>query len=459
MSDDDDNDTNPIEEARKQHRGYREKLTTLRHREKRTKAAVPFLQEETKAGVNAIWNSVEQDFRAGNLSRKAHGIANSKHSKWLGKAEKMASEIKDDIYSEYRDKRSQVTTAKKNTEREVSRLVFGELYRPYVMGDADPDRAAIRDAIGRLLNAKGMSQKRTEIRFYAHPRDFPNTSGQDRSEVRMAKSNDRAREVPRFATPDDASSLVGKVLGSRFKARKRRDGMGLMGDFSTILGYESATRILDDYQEPGNTWDLTKQAIDAGAMFIAVDKEEPAVHVLLPPEEAHVQWDEATERWQFHSEEGPALVFRNGDDSYYWRDVEVPAWVITEPEGRETLDTALHHNNAEVRRAAAEAMGWDTIVEKVPNQNIISEDEDREGNPRRVLEIELAPRRSDVEEFRVRERDYLQVVLLHVTDPSTGDEYHLRLPPDAAEERWTPKQGVAWTFGKDVDEYELEAEA
>jgi hypothetical protein len=75
-----------------------------------------------------------------------------------------------------------------------------------------------------------------------------------------------------------------------------------------------------------------------------------------------------------HSASGPAKAWRDGWALYYWHGVKVPREWIETPESL-TPEIALTHPNAELRRCAAEIMGWDRILTKL-DARTVDKDED-----------------------------------------------------------------------------------
>ena len=75
-----------------------------------------------------------------------------------------------------------------------------------------------------------------------------------------------------------------------------------------------------------------------------------------------------------HNETGPFCRWRDGYALYSWHGVRVPAWFI-ERKHELTPAIALSQDNAEVRRAACEIIGWDKVLEHESlNPKIIDED-------------------------------------------------------------------------------------
>ena len=78
------------------------------------------------------------------------------------------------------------------------------------------------------------------------------------------------------------------------------------------------------------------------------------------PAAVHVEsWDAHRGTVRLHRAGGPAMLFRDGWPVHAWHGRRVPAWVVEEP----TPEKIAAEANAEVRRCAIEAYGWDRFVE------------------------------------------------------------------------------------------------
>ncbi len=136
---------------------------------------------------------------------------------------------------------------------------------------------------------------------------------------------------------------------------------------------------------------------------------------------------------RLHSENTPALRWRDGWGIYVWHGVRIPAeWIEKTSEVDPAL--ALNHPNIEERRCLAEILGWEKVLQKLQPQ-VINED----SNPQMgiLLEVELPD--SGKERF-------LKVVC------GTGRTFVLPVPPDMK----TARQANAWTYGLSEGEYEPE---
>lgn len=60
---------------------------------------------------------------------------------------------------------------------------------------------------------------------------------------------------------------------------------------------------------------------------------------------------------RLHNASGPAITYADGWGLYFWHGVRVEPWVIESP----TAERVLSERNVEVRRCAAESLGWDRL--------------------------------------------------------------------------------------------------
>ena len=120
-----------------------------------------------------------------------------------------------------------------------------------------------------------------------------------------------------------------------------------------------------------------------------------------------------------HCEDGPAIRFRDGWSVYSWHGNRVPKkWIEDAP----TIDDALHYKDVELRRCAAEIIGWNTILDRLDGRTI-----DKNGNPLvgEVIEVDIP----DIGTER-----FLRVMC------GTNREFALPIPPDIGDavsaQRW-----------------------
>jgi hypothetical protein len=88
---------------------------------------------------------------------------------------------------------------------------------------------------------------------------------------------------------------------------------------------------------------------------------------------------------RLHSPDGPAIAWADGFAIYSWRGNVVPAdWI----ENTKNLDPqiALTHENIELRRCAAEIIGWANVLAKLPHKVI---DMDKDPMIGKLVEVDL----------------------------------------------------------------------
>jgi hypothetical protein len=156
---------------------------------------------------------------------------------------------------------------------------------------------------------------------------------------------------------------------------------------------------------------------------------------------AHHEFTIATERpciltrdvqGRLHGETGPAISWPDGWSLHYWRGTKVPrAWI----ENPSELDprVALEHENIELRRCAAEIIGWQKVLDLLQPTTIDADVDPQIGV---LLEVNLegVPSR------------FLKVLC------GTGRTFVLPVPAEMT----TARAANAWTFGLQPAELQLE---
>jgi hypothetical protein len=140
-----------------------------------------------------------------------------------------------------------------------------------------------------------------------------------------------------------------------------------------------------------------------------------------------------------HAPDGPAVAWPGGARYYFWRGVQVPERLITDP-GWLSVWGIREERNRELQRVMLERFGYDRFL----------------------LELGAVPIQSDGfgALYRVSSGRYREpLALVHVTNSTpetdgTRRRYFLRVPPDVA----TAREAVAWTFGLRTEEYRPEME-
>lgn len=166
------------------------------------------------------------------------------------------------------------------------------------------------------------------------------------------------------------------------------------------------------------------------------------------------------EQLQLHNREGPALKFAETpegvpDQFYFWEGVSLPERWIEEPETLDKQDF-LETRNAERLRAFTNLLDDEELAETL-DAEIVDEDEDQHGNIRQLLATEpheqlAQPGRSGWNDQPERDG---RLKMVKVICPSTDRTFYLMVPPEMEK----VDEAVAWTFGKDPEEYRPEVEA
>jgi hypothetical protein len=116
-----------------------------------------------------------------------------------------------------------------------------------------------------------------------------------------------------------------------------------------------------------------------------------------------------------------------------WNRVAISPRLVTDP-GSYTLSEILAEPNVEIRRVLVERCGMPRLLASA-RPDVLDRDIDA-GGPRVLLRLEMGAGEEPL-------------LCLHVRCPSTGREYHLRVPPHVT----TCRQGAAWLAGYDSSRY------
>jgi hypothetical protein len=141
---------------------------------------------------------------------------------------------------------------------------------------------------------------------------------------------------------------------------------------------------------------------------------------------------------RLHREHGPAVEWPTGECYYFWRGVEVPHWVIEQPD-RITSASIRAERNVEIRRCMIERIGVERFLHEC-GATLVAHDHcgalwhvslDRWGRETRqaVVEVENGTREPD----------------------GTRRKYFLPVPPSMQ----SPREAVAWTYGLSTEQYEI----
>ena len=142
-----------------------------------------------------------------------------------------------------------------------------------------------------------------------------------------------------------------------------------------------------------------------------------------------------------HSEKGPAVEWEDGSGIFFWNGIEVSQKLIQSPD-LITKEDILSEMNVERRRCMQEALGSERFANLLGLEPI-DQKEDKFGN---LMIL-----------YRTAERDHLIGEHIHfakVICPTTGRNYFLCVPPSIT----NVDEAVAWTFGKNLSEYNPQQE-
>lgn len=259
-------------------------------------------------------------------------------------------------------------------------------------------------------------------------------SGRDQISVaiRAAMSEKHTPTVRPAAVPDpDLESSAFNIL------------MEVAGD----AGLDSAKNWWRMYQG-GNMWASGEAHICAARDVLGLD---------LPEYKAYAAWERCARAGGFrmmhekfcmvsdfpelikvddrslpHCENGPSHRWRDGWELYYWHGTQVPKeWIMGKPD----VSEALHHENVEMRRVAAEIVGWHVVLKELNAKTIDKHDNPLVGE---VVEVDIP---------EVGRERFLRVQC------GTRREFALPIPPTVK----TAKEAQAWLHHEDEGDFELPA--
>jgi hypothetical protein len=172
-------------------------------------------------------------------------------------------------------------------------------------------------------------------------------------------------------------------------------------------------------------WGPLVEAVELGLWAFWVLSDEI---IAVPRPDVHL------EGGKLHREDGPAIQWPGGARYWYWRGVRVDEAVVLDPRSIRLKDI-LDELNVEKRRVLLERYGQGRFLAEM-KATIVDSDPD----------IGVLYRRE------ISGDEPLVMVKVRNTTPEPDGshrDYWLRVPPATQ----TAREGVAWTFGLEPDEY------
>ena len=145
---------------------------------------------------------------------------------------------------------------------------------------------------------------------------------------------------------------------------------------------------------------------------------------------------------RLHAENGMAIKYFDGNGLYSWHGYTIPnenTWIITDKD-RLNPDVIEKETNAELRRIMLEIYGFDRYLSE-RNSKVISEDVDGAGNPRRLIEMQVAG-----QPVRI-----IEVNNSTLEPDGTRRKFHLGAMPGS-----TPHEVIAASFGFNPEKFNEE---
>lgn len=152
-----------------------------------------------------------------------------------------------------------------------------------------------------------------------------------------------------------------------------------------------------------------------------------------------------------HREDGPALYMERNKSLYFWHGINVPEWVIMEPESINLKDI-METENLELRRILIERYGQGRFIADIGGEK---KHQDKFGILWLVKRENMPKKLTDLD--RLNLEDVLDDIFgknkttqfVQVKDSSTPRVYFIQVPTFIK----TAREGVAWSFGKKEKEY------
>ncbi len=167
--------------------------------------------------------------------------------------------------------------------------------------------------------------------------------------------------------------------------------------------------------------------------------EEHAICVLAPI--ANTYQVDDPETWRLHCADGPAVVFRDGAEVYFWKDTLVEKALIMSPETLIQADLLRYTHNAELTRCAIEILGVSRFHEVAydgAGLTKVDTDIDGQGYSMTLYSFEFEGE---------------TIKMLECTDPSTERQYNISVPDNTVTDVWRAKastfeyQKIAYRHG------------
>jgi hypothetical protein len=260
-------------------------------------------------------------------------------------------------------------------------------------------------------------------------------------------ATEAATHAATYAATRDATSAATRAATAEAVSGAARARAELSG----LFGLQCASRWSAVYQG-GNMW---------GAYDSYLTAMRDVLGLKLPAHKAYAYWEQAAIEGGFrvmhpefclvsdfpevlrvdeqnrpHCADGPSHRWRDGWSLFYWHGVAVPAaWIIRKD--ILTAQIALSQENLELRRAACEILGWETILTQLKGRTI-----DRDADPQlgELVEVNLP----GTERGKIRAR-YLRVRC------GTGRKFAVCVPPEIN----TVLDAQAWMQGLNRSDFAI----
>lgn len=161
--------------------------------------------------------------------------------------------------------------------------------------------------------------------------------------------------------------------------------------------------------------------------WVAYSEQKKIIYISNSP--CTIKLDEQD---RVHCENGPAIAYRDGFELYVWHGQQVPDKWIKDKRSI-TVNDFLYHSNIELRRIAAEIVGWDTVLQSLDHV-VLDQDIDPEIGT--LIEATIP---------QIGKERFIRVMC------GTKRQFSIPVPPEAT----TALEAQAMLFGLTPEEFKI----
>ena len=306
--------------------------------------------------------------------------------------------------------------------------IYRDKWRDYGVNTDTIDQEAALRAVGRLYADSGNAMPEHH-RFFRSPREAAHFGGYMMAWSSKVGDENFLKDVPLYIAKAEAVFQDGE---GDYRQRMLDEFSDLQSHIRTAThelvygGHDAIWCAFHDFfqQEVGESKDATG-FIECGKHTGWVFTYNCFVGICDRPR--IINFDDED---RLHNEHDWAVGFRDGWGIAMWHGTRIPDEWISDP-NQPTVQDAISHENAELRRCAAEMLGWDKVLTEL-KARVIHEDPDP--NIGTLLEVDLP---------EIGTERFLRVLC------GTNRQFAMPVPPDIQ----TAMQAQAWMVGLDESDF------